>query len=189
MYVNILSANKTSTPNHATFQTRPGFFNPFQSGNYNRPSASVPNNPPPNIANNPPPLPSRKPPKAYSETPTSTPQTRIYPEVQKTHLAPIPPLPPELPKTNIMENEVLQQEERKEISQLDRKLTSAEQPVKSATDLTVTLVTVLSVCMIFLIAIIVALAMRKRNCLGSAKNSKDDMVSLNWKYRPFNRKF
>lgn len=59
----------------------------------------------------------------------------------------------------------------------DRKLASAEQPVKSAADLTVTLVPVLSVCMIFLIVGIVALAVRKRNCLGGDKDSKDDMVS------------
>lgn len=55
-----------------------------------------------------------------------------------------------------------------------------DRPVKSVPDLAVTLIPIISVCVIFLIVGGVALIFRKKICIGRAKSTKDDMVSVNF---------
>lgn len=139
------------------------------------------NNPPPSIANNPPPLPKRVVaqektyPDDHSEH-SETPQVRTYPENnKKTHLIPIsyqPEATAGVPKAD----DALESEKNKsEIPNND--LSPVDQPVKSVSDLTITLAPVVSVCAIFLVVGIIALVFRKKICLGRTKSNKDEMVS------------
>lgn len=66
--------------------------------------------------------------------------------------------------------------------ELENDIFPVDQPVKSVPDLAVTLVPVISVCVIFLIVGGIALIFRKKICLGRTKSTKDDMVSFIYGY-------
>lgn len=183
VYVNVLNSSAPSSTNRASYPGKlphpPSLFNFPNYGK--RPSQSVVNNPPPAIANNPPPQPNRKSQaqeKTYPEYENSeTPQVRTYPQNTKTHLLPVAKLPETTSNVPEDTDDVLK-DDKKKTNIPNNDLSAVDQPVKSASDLTITLAPVVSVCAIFLVVGIVAFVFRKKICFSRTKSSKDDMVSI-----------
>lgn len=99
---------------------------------------------------------------------------RTYPEQKKTHLLPIRPDPKKDDDKSTESPD--ENEDNSKRPALESNLIPDDQPVKSVSDLTVTVVPIVSVCAIFLMVGIIALVFRKKICLGRTKNNKDDMV-------------
>lgn len=148
--------------------------------------------PPPSISNNPPPIPpGQQPyfhPKPYLDLTTRKPIISTTKKPNTTHLLPV--------TFNDVNNDIDNYSLTTRATTITTSTTTAkrnyftneidapnetfavDQPVKSVPDLTVTLVPVISVCVIFLIVGGIALIFRKKICLGRTKSAKDDMVSL-----------
>lgn len=155
----------------------------FLNINFKQPPP-VPKYPPPNIANNPPPNPARQPffQQKIERNPLKS--------TTSTVLLPVK-IPDRDIRNELKEDEQVMQEkqendkkllETSNKTSLENKENSVEpvdQAVKSPSDLTVTIVPVISVCIVFLIVGVIAVIFRKKIYLGKPKGSKDDIVSKN----------
>lgn len=128
------------------------------------------------IANNPPPHPGQ--PIFQQKT---YPETRVTKTSTKTHLIPVTTESQEDNHSTTKQQDELRDETKYKTEEDEKDdLQRIDQPVKSEPDLMVTLVPVISVCAIFLTVGIIAMLFRKKICLGRVKESKEDMVSLNY---------
>lgn len=158
---------------------------------------SVFNHPPSSISNNPPPLPPQiasRPPifqqKTYPDFNTAKPSKDLTDSLDPihTHLLPVNisanSANPSIGKPSTAYSSTLPPIGEEGDGFEDNSILSnhsplpADSPVKSLTDLTVTVVPAVSVLAIFLAVAVIALVFRKKICMGRVKGTKDDIVSI-----------